>query len=121
MSSTGDSTIMVFVVGLSGSLNREAFLAGQGIQRGIFDTGGGREAGARRSTRGNGGPRGEAEFGSRKDGEALAFARGGALLFNRPEAREGRRSLPAHSRRGARDRRGNEESRGCLHPDKMAK
>src|SRR5438876_12407220 len=106
MSSTGESTIIVFVDGLSGSLNREAFLAGQGIQRGIFDTGGGREAGARRSTRGNGGPRGEAEFGSWKDGEALALARGGAVLLSRPDAREGRGCVLAHSRRGARDSRG---------------
>src|SRR2546422_6554098 len=117
MSSTGESTIMVFVVELRGSQHRDALLAGQGVWRGIFDPGGGREAGSGRGERGNGCPRGEAELGSRKDGEALDIAEGGALPFDRPEAREGWGSPPAHSRRGTRGRGGDEESRGCLPQD----
>src|SRR5947209_9021446 len=120
MSSTGESTIIVFVVESKRGQHRDALLAGQGVWCGIFDPGGGREAGVRRRERGNGCPRGEAELGSRQDGEALDIAEGGALPFDRPEAREGRGSPPAHSRRGARGRGGNEESRGCLLQDKVA-
>src|SRR2546422_8845967 len=101
MSSTGESTIMVFVVELRGSQHRDALLAGQGVWRGIFDTGGGREAGVRRRERGNGCPRGEAELGSRQDGEALDIAEGGALPYHRPEAGEGRGRPLDHPQRGA--------------------
>src|SRR5438093_11846850 len=98
MSSAGESTIIVFVVELKRGHHRDALLAGQGVWRGIFDTGGCREAGVRRRERGNGCPRGEAELGSRQDGEALAFAEGGALPVDRPEAREGWARALAYSR-----------------------
>src|SRR5947209_176515 len=109
MSSAGESTIIVFVVELKRGHHRDALLAGQGVWRGIFDAGGGREAGVRRRERGNGRPRGEAELGPGQDGEALAFAEGGALPFDRPEARGVRGSRPAHSRRSARGRWGRGE------------
>src|SRR2546426_212332 len=108
MSSACESTIIVFVVELKRGHHRDALLACQGVWRGIFDAGGGREAGVRRRERGKGNPRGEAELGPGQDGEALAFAEGGALPFDRTEARVGWGSPPAHSRRVARGRGGYE-------------